>query len=89
MGDYKIGYPSQCGISGELVFNLNDHKWLNCIISCNENLFPPYNIKSDMEISIPPNQKTAILGVNVYSISVSCYFSNDNIGTLPTVSKDY
>ena len=89
MGDYKIGYPSQCGISGELVFNLNDHKWLNCIISCNENLFPPYNIKSDMEISIPPNQKTAILGVNVYSISVSCYFSNDNIGTLPTVPKDY
>ncbi len=89
-GHYKIGYPNISGLSGSLIFNLSDSKWLNCIISTSGELFPPYNIRSDIEISIPPNQKTALIGMNAYSISVSPYFSSNNSGQAPSlIPKDY
>ena len=87
-GSYKIGYPTVSGITGSLIFNLNDTKRLNCTISCSGTLFPPYNSNSDMEISIPPNQKTAIIGFDTYSVSLSTYFSNDYKGQLPSLPND-
>ena len=90
--EYHIGSLSSLkGIYGAIMFNKSSNKWLNIKVKpklTNVKLFPPYSDKSQIEILIPPNQKTCVLGMNIstscsYSLSTSSSFKTGITNPIP------
>ena len=82
--DYHINQMDLGGFSGLVVYNFSN-KCLNCTITGDRDLFPPFNEEKEYDITIPPKQRIAILGVNCYSISISSRLSNNYSG--PSISS--